>query len=422
MIDIKQVHKSFGNREILKGIDLHVPTGSVTVILGPSGSGKTTFLRTLNFLEKADAGTMQLNDISVDLHKASNKEILNVRRNTSMVFQSYNLFSNKTVIENIMEGLVTVKKMKKSEACQIAQRFLKEVGMEGYDNYYPVQLSGGQQQRIGIARALAMDPEVILFDEPTSALDPELVGEVLAVIRKIAKELEVTMIIVTHEIGFAKEVADQVVFMEGGVIVEQGDPKIVLEHPKEERTRKFLSRYLTLDSELPLDSAALYTRYIMKEFRQLTVDDAAEYHEVLIAGYAENKNYPISFDAINFSQEESRAWLLKYPVYGLYVDGSLVCSISFRMPWIPKATPDVYPHIAHFVTAHEHKGKGYAREVLAEAEDLLRNVYKTPAVTLGTAAEHPWLAKMYEGFGFKEYKRTQLPGKVHTTIFFKKIL
>ena len=257
MIDIKQVHKSFGNREILKGIDLHVPTGSVTVILGPSGSGKTTFLRTLNFLEKADAGTMQLNDISVDLHKTSNKEILNVRRNTSMVFQSYNLFSNKTVIENIMEGLVTVKKMKKSEARDIAQRFLKEVGMEGYDDYYPVQLSGGQQQRIGIARALAMDPEVILFDEPTSALDPELVGEVLAVIRKIAKELEVTMIIVTHEIGFAKEVADQVVFMEGGVIVEQGDPKIVLEHPKEERTRKFLSRYLTLDSEQPLDSAAL---------------------------------------------------------------------------------------------------------------------------------------------------------------------
>ena len=250
------LHKA-SNKEILKGIDLHVPTGSVTVILGPSGSGKTTFLRTLNFLEKADAGTMQLNDISVDLHKASNKEILNVRRNTSMVFQSYNLFSNKTVIENIMEGLVTVKKMKKAEARDIAQRFLKEVGMEGYDDYYPVQLSGGQQQRIGIARALAMDPEVILFDEPTSALDPELVGEVLAVIRKIAKELEVTMIIVTHEIGFAKEVADQVVFMEGGVIVEQGDPKIVLEHPKEERTRKFLSRYLTLDSELPLDSAAL---------------------------------------------------------------------------------------------------------------------------------------------------------------------
>lgn len=158
----------------------------------------------------------------------------------------------------------------------------------------------------------------------------------------------------------------------------------------------------------------------MKGIRQLTVDDAAEYHKVLIAGYAENKNYPISFDAINFSQEESRAWILKYPVFGLYVDGSLVCFISFRMPWIPKATPDVYPHIAHFVTDPEHKGKGYAREVLAEAEDLLRNVYKTPAVTLGTAAEHLWLAKMYEGFAFKEYKRKQLLGKVHITIFFKK--
>ncbi len=257
MINIKNVHKSFGNREILKGIDLTVSTGSVTAILGPSGSGKTTFLRTLNFLEKADQGTMELNDIKVDLKTASNKQILNVRRNTSMVFQSYNLFSNKTVIENIMEGLVTVKKMNKSAAREIAQKFLKEVGMEGFDDYYPVQLSGGQQQRIGIARALAMDPQVILFDEPTSALDPELVGEVLAVIRKIARDLNVTMIIVTHEIGFAKEVADQVVFMEGGVIVEQGDPKIVLEHPKEERTRKFLSRYLTLEPDSPLDSAAL---------------------------------------------------------------------------------------------------------------------------------------------------------------------
>ncbi len=257
MINIKNVHKSFGNREILKGIDLTVSTGSVTAILGPSGSGKTTFLRTLNFLEKADQGTMELNDIKVDLKTASNKEILNVRRNTSMVFQSYNLFSNKTVIENIMEGLVTVKKMNKSAAREIAQKFLKEVGMEDFDDYYPVQLSGGQQQRIGIARALAMDPQVILFDEPTSALDPELVGEVLAVIRKIARDLNVTMIIVTHEIGFAKEVADQVVFMEGGVIVEQGDPKIVLEHPKEERTRKFLSRYLTLEPDSPLDSAAL---------------------------------------------------------------------------------------------------------------------------------------------------------------------
>jgi len=198
MIDIKQVHKSFGNREILKGIDLHVPTGSVTVILGPSGSGKTTFLRTLNFLEKADAGTMQLNDISVDLHKASNKEILNIRRNTSMVFQAYNLFSNKTVIENIMEGLVTVKKMKKSQAREIAHRFLKEVGMEGYDDYYPVQLSGGQQQRVAIARALASEAPIILADEPTGNLDEGTAQEIIDILRQAAHERGKCVIVVTH--------------------------------------------------------------------------------------------------------------------------------------------------------------------------------------------------------------------------------
>ena len=160
----------------------------------------------------------------------------------------------------------------------------------------------------------------------------------------------------------------------------------------------------------------------MKEFRQLTEADTAEYHKVLIDGYAAIKDYPITFDAIDFTEEESKEWIETYPVYGLYIDGQLVSSITFCMPWIKYSTPDKFPHIAHFVTAPEHKGKGYAREVLAEAEDLLRNVYKTPAVTLGTAAEHPWLAKMYESFGFKEYKRVQLPGKVHTTIFFKKTL
>ena len=233
MIDIKQVHKSFGNREILKGIDLHVPTGSVTVILGTSGSGKTTLLRTLNFLEKADAGTMQLNDISVDLHKASNKEILNVRRNTSMVFQSYNLFSNKTVIENIMEGLVTVKKIKKSEARDIAQRFLKEVGMEGYDDYYPVQLSGGQQQRIGIARALAMDPEVILFDEPTSALDAVNQKLVLDLLQKLHREQPFGYVFVSHDIGLLQAVTDRIIVMKDGQIVETIESKRLKEavHP-----------------------------------------------------------------------------------------------------------------------------------------------------------------------------------------------
>ena len=205
MIEIQNVRKSFGDREILKGIDMTVPTGSVTVILGPSGSGKTTFLRTLNFLEKADAGQMTLNDITVDLHKASKKEILNIRRHTSMVFQMYNLFSNMTALENVMEGLVTVKQMKQSEARAKAEQCLEAVGMKGFEAYYPVQLSGGQQQRVGIARAIAMDPAVILFDEPTSALEPELVGEVLGAIKNIAREMHVTMIVVTHEIALPKK-------------------------------------------------------------------------------------------------------------------------------------------------------------------------------------------------------------------------
>lgn len=223
MIEIQNVRKSFGDREILKGIDMTVPTGSVTVILGPSGSGKTTFLRTLNFLEKADAGQMTLNDITVDLHKASKKEILNIRRHTSMVFQMYNLFSNMTALENVMEGLVTVKQMKQSEARAKAEQCLEAVGMKGFEAYYPVQLSGGQQQRVGIARAIAMDPAVILFDEPTSALEPELVGEVLGAIKNIAREMHVTMIVVTHEIAFAKE---------------------VISNPREDWTRQFLNRYL----------------------------------------------------------------------------------------------------------------------------------------------------------------------------------
>lgn len=261
MIEIENVRKSFGANEILKGISLEVPTGSVTAILGPFGSGKTTFLRTLNFLEQADSGHMTLNDISVDLHHASKKEIINVRRHTSMVFQMYNLFSNMTALENVMEGLVTVKKQKKSEAREKARKYLKEVGMGSFEDYYPVQLSGGQQQRVGIARALAMDPEVIFFDEPTSALDPELVGEVLAVIRKIAEELKITMIIVTHEVGFAKEVADQVVFMEQGVIVEKGTAEEVLVHPREERTRQFLDRYLT-GMPLPLTASEAESREV----------------------------------------------------------------------------------------------------------------------------------------------------------------
>lgn len=253
MIQVEHVEKKFGGKTVLKDVSMTVPTGSVTVILGPSGSGKTTFLRTLNFLGRADRGTLHLDgEEPIDMAKASKKQVLHVRRNTAMVFQLYNLFSHMTVLQNVMEGLVTVQKKSKAEAKQIAINCLKKVNMDEYLDYYPIQLSGGQQQRVGIARALALNPDVILFDEPTSALDPELVGEVLEVIRKIAKELHVTMVIVTHEIAFAREIADQVIFMEGGVIVEQGTAEEVLDHPKEARTRQFLNRFLRSPQAAPL--------------------------------------------------------------------------------------------------------------------------------------------------------------------------
>ena len=244
MIKLEHVKKAFGQQAILKDISLTVPTGSVTVILGPSGSGKTTLWRTINFLGRADGGTLFINDKQYDLHKASRKDILAVRRQTAMVFQSYNLFSNMTALQNVMEALVTVQGRGKAEARKRAMELLAQVGMAEHADKYPAQLSGGQQQRVGIARALAVNPQVILLDEPTSALDPELVGEVLAVIRDVAKNSKVTMIIVTHEIAFAREVADQVVFMEGGCVVETGAPQDVLVHPREERTRAFLNRYL----------------------------------------------------------------------------------------------------------------------------------------------------------------------------------
>lgn len=264
MIRIEHVEKSYGKRPVLKDVSLEVPTGSVTVIIGPSGSGKTTFLRTINFLGPADKGTLQLDEEPIiDMKRASKKEILHVRRNTAMVFQLYNLFSNMTVLQNVMEGLVTVQKMAKKEAREKAIACLQQVGMAEYLNAYPIQLSGGQQQRVGIARALAMNPKVILFDEPTSALDPEIVGEVLSVIREIASKLKITMIIVTHEIAFAREVADQVVFMENGYIVERGSAQEVLVHPKEKRTRQFLSRFLapkclSCDEMDPKKEAALW--------------------------------------------------------------------------------------------------------------------------------------------------------------------
>lgn len=247
MIEIKNVKKSFGELEVLKDVSLTVNKGDVVVILGPSGSGKTTFLRCINFLERADAGSLKIGeDIDVNLHKASKKEKLAVRRKTAFVFQNYGLFNNKTAYQNITEGLVVARKISTADAGRKADEVLKWVGMEDKRDCYPSQLSGGQQQRIGIARAVALDPDVILFDEPTSALDPELVGEILEVIKRVAKK-GITMIIVTHEMSFAQEVASKVVFMDGGVIVEEGTPKEIFLSPKEERTRKFLERITPMD-------------------------------------------------------------------------------------------------------------------------------------------------------------------------------
>lgn len=243
MLKVTNVHKSFGKNEILKGVDLTVEKGDVVVILGPSGSGKTTLLRTIDFLETADSGELEFDDIKTSLSHASKKTVLTVRRKTGFVYQNYNLFANKTALENVMEGLVTARKIPRDKAREIAERALDKVGLRDRMDYYPSELSGGQQQRVGIARAVAPNPDVVLFDEPTSALDPELVGEVLNVIKELARE-GTTMIVVTHEMSFAEEAASQVVFMDGGVVVEKGTPAEIFNHPKEERTRKFLQRII----------------------------------------------------------------------------------------------------------------------------------------------------------------------------------
>lgn len=244
MIRLENVHKKFSNLEVLKGINLEVDEGEVVTVLGSSGSGKTTMLRCINFLEKADKGILEIDGKIIDMARAGKKEILDVRRQTAMVFQHYNLFANKTVLENVTQGLITVQKMSAAEAKQKGEFYLEKVGLADKRGYYPIQLSGGQQQRVGIARALALNPKVILMDEPTSALDPELVGEVLSVIRKVAEE-KLTMIVVTHEMAFAREVSDKVVFMDSGVIVESGAPDEFFKNPKTERTRQFLQRYLS---------------------------------------------------------------------------------------------------------------------------------------------------------------------------------
>lgn len=243
VIKINNIKKAFHHQEILKGINLTVNKGDVMVLLGPSGSGKTTFLRCLNYLEQADEGELEIGDLAVDFKTIKKKEINELRKKTAFVFQNYNLFKNKTAIENITEGLIVGRKMSKNEARKIALQVLEKVNLADKADYYPVQLSGGQQQRVGIARAIAVDAEVILFDEPTSALDPELVGEVLSIIKKLAEEGK-TMIIVTHEIHFAKNVANHIIFFDEGRIVEEGPPEIFFSSQKEERTRQFLCQIL----------------------------------------------------------------------------------------------------------------------------------------------------------------------------------
>ena len=242
-LEIKDIHKSFGENEnrveVLKGIDINVNQGEFVVMLGPSGSGKTTLLRCINFLETADQGTMLFDEKEYDLASMHKNDIRDIRKKTGFVFQNYNLFANKTALQNVMLGLTSARKMDKKQAEKIGLEMLRKVGMEDRASHYPSQLSGGQQQRVAIARALATNPEIIYFDEPTSALDPELIGEVLNVMRELANE-GMTMIVVTHEMSFAKEVSNHVIFMEGGKIIEQGTSKEFFGNPKQERTREFL--------------------------------------------------------------------------------------------------------------------------------------------------------------------------------------
>jgi cystine transport system ATP-binding protein len=248
LIEVGALHKRFGDHEVLSGIDFTAEEGTATALLGPSGSGKTTVLRSLNVLETPDAGTVRIADAAIDFNslpedkKLRAREIAALRSRSGMVFQSHNLFPHKTVLDNLLEGPVQVQGRPFEEAADDARRLLEQVGLAGREDSYPAQLSGGQQQRVGIARALALKPQVVLFDEPTSALDPELVGEVLAVIRDLAGQ-GWTLVIVTHEIRFASDVADQVLFLDAGVIAERGGAE-VLTDPREERTKQFLRRVL----------------------------------------------------------------------------------------------------------------------------------------------------------------------------------
>ena len=241
MIQASGIELAFSGQQVLKGINVEVNPGEVVVILGPSGSGKTTLLRSKNIKKKADAGQLVFGEDSYDLAKIGNKEIAAIRKRTAFVFQNYNLFANKTALQNVTEGLIVARKVAKQEAEKIGKAALDKVGLSDKYNFYPSQLSGGQQQRVGIARAIAANPEVIYFDEPTSALDPDLIGEVLAVMIQLAKE-GMTMVVVTHEMGFARAVADRVIFMDSGQIIEEGRPEDIFDQPNEERTKQFLAR------------------------------------------------------------------------------------------------------------------------------------------------------------------------------------
>lgn len=239
LLEAKNIRKSFDGQDVLKGVDLQVDKGDVVAILGPSGSGKTTLLRCINFLERADGGTLTLDGETFDLPGIGKKDVARLRKKTAFVFQNYNLFRNRTALQNVTEGLIVGRKMPRARAVALGEQALQKVGLLDRRDAYPSQLSGGQQQRVAIARAIATSPAIIYFDEPTSALDPELTGEVLAVMRTLADE-GMTMLVVTHEMGFARHVSDKVVFMEHGVVVEAGASAEFFAHPKEERTRAFL--------------------------------------------------------------------------------------------------------------------------------------------------------------------------------------
>ena len=246
VVKVEDLHKWFGSLYVIRGVSLEVAKGEVVCIIGPSGAGKSTFLRCVNFLEEPTLGTIEVDGIRIPAGhhtRQQRKEIIRLRTHTGMVFQSFNLFPHMTALENVIEGLITVKRMDMEEAVQIGEYYLTKVGLMDKRDVYPSRLSGGQQQRVAIARALAMEPSVMLFDEPTSALDPELVGEVLKVMEELADE-GMTMLVVTHEIGFARHAADRVIFMDYGVFVEEASPEEMFAHPKHERTQEFLKHVL----------------------------------------------------------------------------------------------------------------------------------------------------------------------------------